>query len=145
LQRISDNKNVLVKKGDKVPLNDKFSTEIANINVQNQTVTFVLGNETNILKAVQKKAKPVPEKREKKVILDFNNVPVLQVLDYLSELTGDIILHRSSITNRKITIIYQKPVTPKEAEAIIFKIFGYEGISVSAERNRDGRKILMVN
>jgi len=49
LLRKIDNKEIIVKKGDEVPLNKKKSAKITNINVQNQSVAFVTGSETNIM------------------------------------------------------------------------------------------------
>jgi|GEM_PF-2832002 len=144
LFRFADNKEVLVKKGDKVPLNDKFSAEIANINVENQTVTFVSGSETNVLKAVQKKAEPSTKKSEEKVTLNFKNAPVVEVLKYLSDLTGDIVVHSSFVTNKKITVTYHKPVTPKEAKTIILKSLKLEKYFISMEHDKDGKQTIMI-
>ena len=59
LLQLADNKEITVKEGDKVPLDDKKLARIANINVQNQTVAFVTGSETNISSTINFKVKMI--------------------------------------------------------------------------------------
>ena len=55
----------LEKTGEIILLDNKITVKIEKINVKNQTVTFVIGNETNVLKIIQKKKK-APSKNLKK-------------------------------------------------------------------------------
>jgi len=145
LVQIANNKEVLIKKGDKVPLNEKFIAEIENINVENQTVTFVLGSNTNVLEVFKKKEEAAPKKAEKKMVtLDFKDAPVVKVLNYLSDLKGDIVVYSPSVTNRKITVTYHKPVIPEEAKTIILKSLKLGNYILSIDPDKNGKQTITV-
>ena len=145
LLQLADNKERTIKVGDKVPLDDKKTAKVTNINVQNQTVTFVTGSETKILKVSHNNAKPEPKKSDEKVTLNFKNVPVVDVLKYLSDLKGDIVLPSPYVTNKNITIVYHKPVTPQEAKEIIIESFRLQNYSLSIEEKiRGGQQTITI-
>jgi len=76
------------------------------------------------------------------VTLDFKDAPVVEVLNYLSDLKGDIVVYSPSVTNRKITVTYHKPVTEEEAKKIILRVLEMK-YNKTEENDKKGKKILM--
>ncbi len=88
----------------------------------------------NLITAKIDEVRLADSKKEKKIILNFDDTDIKTVLIYLAEITGKTVLPDKSVSG-KITVINSKPVTPKEAKKIIFSVLEMHKFTVVNQKN----------